>query len=354
MAGQLRSTAGFYGGSGVTPSPTPTPHARLARFILEQYGASGEVQVLTDTYGRILTQYTQDGDYRTACVWVPGDSRLDWDTAGDQELVTLLGKYGYNDALTIVDNDVTISDNGETETLTWDSEAMDFTVDVDMFQNGAQNMYFCTVNDGNRDVTILVDEDGKAIQVQTLGGFTDVLFSVANNGTEIDTITSDATYSRQDIINACGGAVNVTALDAGESVFLLVMGTHIQYCNGDNTTTTPTVNEIPFTLYVAKAWANAGFSEEIHANSSAPIYIQFNPAVSLDTVLRYPEQGAPMLDVRWQNGQWNVLWGGGIAGGNIQSDEPLTQIAINFNPGTDLSGKYTEFYPDGTMGGQIE
>lgn len=203
------------------------------------------MQVLTDTYGRILTQYTQDGDYRTACVYVPGDSRLDWDTASDQELVTLIGKYGYNDALIIVDNDVTISDNGETETLTWDSEAMDFTVDVDMFQNGAQNMYFCTVNDGNRDVTILVDENGKAIQVQTLGGYTDVLFSVANNGTEIDTITSDATYSRPDIINACGGAVNVTALDVEEDVFLLVKGTHVQYCNGVNTTTTPTVNSFP-------------------------------------------------------------------------------------------------------------
>lgn len=243
MAGQLRSSVGFLGGGGVTPSPTPTPKARLARFILAQYGVSGEVQVLTDTYGRILTQYTQDGDYRTACVYVPGDSRIDWDTASDTELVTLLGKYGYNDAITIVDNNVTINDNGETETLIWDSAAMDFTVDVDMFQNGTQNMFFRTVNDGSRDVTVLCDADGKAIMAPTLGEYSGVLFSVANNGTEIDTITSDGSISAAAVIQACGGSVNVTALDAGESVFLLVKGTHVQFCNADDLATTPEIEE---------------------------------------------------------------------------------------------------------------
>lgn len=241
MAGQLRSSVGFLGGGGVTPSPTPTPKARLARFILVPYGAEGEVQVLTDTYGRILTELDNGGGYRTACVYVPGDSRLDWDTAGDYELVTLLGKYGYNDALTFEGDNITINDNGESETLIWDDAAMDFTVDVELFQNGAQNMYFKTVNDGNSNVTVLVDADGKAIMAPTLGEYTDVLFSVANNGTEIDTITDDDTYSRADIINACGGSVNVTALDAGGSVFLLVMGTHVQYCNADDLSTTPSV-----------------------------------------------------------------------------------------------------------------
>lgn len=203
------------------------------------------MQVLTDTYGRILTQHDPDGDVRTAVVWVPGDSRIDWDDASDQELVTLLGKYGYNDALTIENSNVTINTNGETETLTWNSDAMDFTADVDMFQNGTQNMYYRTVNDGTRDVTVLVDADGKAIMAPTLGEYTSVLFSVANNGTEIDTITSGGSISTSAIIDACGGFVNVTVLDAGDSVFLLVMGTHVQYCNGDDTTTTPTVSTPP-------------------------------------------------------------------------------------------------------------
>lgn len=194
------------------------------------------MQVLTDTYGRILTQYDPDGDVRTAVVWVPGDSRIDWDDAADQELVTLLNKYGYNDALTIENLNVTISANGETETLTWDNTAMDFTVEVDMFQNGAQNMYFRTVNDGNREVTVLCDTDGKAITVPQLGKFTGVLFSVANNGTLIDTITEDETYSRTGIIEACGGSFNVTALEAGKSVFIVVMGTHVQYCTANGTT----------------------------------------------------------------------------------------------------------------------
>lgn len=210
------------------------------------------MQVLTDTYGRILTQYTEDGDYRTACVYVPGDSRIDWDTLSDQELVTLLGKYGNNDALTIENNNVTIDDNGESEMLIWDSAAMDFTVDVDVFQNGPQNMYFRTVNDGTSDVTVLVNADGKAITTPTLGEYTGVLFSVANNGTEIDTITEGSSISREGIINACGGSFNVTALDAGSSVFLLVMGTHVQYCNADNLATTPSVAEWP----IVEIWAD--------------------------------------------------------------------------------------------------
>ena len=199
------------------------------------------MQVLTDTYGRILTQYTQDGDYRTACVYVPGGNRFDWDTASDPELVTLLGKYGYNDAMTIENSNVTINDNGETETLIWDSAAMDFTVDVDMFQNGSQNMFFRTVNDGSRDITVLCDADGKAIVAPTLGEYSGVLFSVANNGAEIDTITSDSSISAAAVIQACGGSVNVTALDAGESVFLLVMGTHVQFCNSGDLSATPSV-----------------------------------------------------------------------------------------------------------------
>lgn len=94
---------------------------------------------------------------------------------------------------------------------------MDFTVDVGMFQNGAQNMYFRTVNDGSQDVTVLCNADGKAIHAPELGSYQNVLFTVADNGSKIDTITSDSSISREGVSNACGGDVNVTALDAGAS-----------------------------------------------------------------------------------------------------------------------------------------
>lgn len=278
------------------------------------------MQVLTDTYGRILTQYTQDGDYRTACVYVPGDSRIDWDTAADQELVTLLSKYGYNDAITFNENNVTISDNGETETLIWDSAAMDFTADVDMFQNGAQNMYFRTVNDGNRDVTVLVDADGKAIVAPTLGEYNGVLFSVANDGTEIDTITSESSISAAAVIEACGGSVNVTAINAGDSVFLLSMGTHVQYVNTDNTTTTPKVDALPLpasNLYAIKVggsyWLGNNQGKALHfVNNENPDWGQY-------VEIAYDEAS--------QQWDWSDSSGGGAAG--LESVDVETVLSNN-------------------------
>lgn len=255
---------------------------------------SGEVQVLTDTYGRIFTQHDPDGDVRTAVVWVPGDSRIDWDDASDQELVTLLGKYGYNDALTIENNNVTINDNGETETLIWNSAAMDFTVDVDMFQNGAQNMFFRTVNDGSQDVTVLVDADGKAIVAPTLGEYTGVLFSVANNGTEIDTITSGSSISAAAVIQACGGSVNVTALDAGASVFLIVMGTHVQFCNADDLTTTPAVNRLPGEVIPVEGDLQVFRNEsctEYATGYDRVVFVRVNRAIGYGDATQYGSSG---------------------------------------------------------------
>lgn len=324
MAGQLRSSVGFLGGGGVTPSTTPTPKARLARFILVPWGIEGEVQVLTDTYGRILTQYTQDGGYFTACVYVPGDGRLDWDDASEPELIRLLGKYGYNDALAIVNNNVTIGDHGETETLIWDDTAMDFTVDIDMFQNGAQNMYFRTVNDGSRDVTVLVDADGKAIMAPTLNEYTDVLFSVANNGTEIDTITEGDSISAAGIIQACGGSVNVTALDAGSSVFLLIMGTHVQYCNADNLTTTPTVT--PSTI-INSFRVNNNLLEYLDDNTWRKVTWknQLIPARLVEDdgeyVIEFEFTPSPMYDIN----NFNIVTNGTVGTGDVIE----AQLVIN-------------------------
>lgn len=279
------------------------------------------MQVLTDTYGRILTQYTQDGNYRTACVYVPGDSRIDWDTLSDQELVTLLGKYGYNDALSIEDNNVTINDNGETETLIWDSAAMDFTVDVDIFQNGAQNMFFKTVNDGNSNVTVLVDANGKAITAPTLGVYTDVLFSVANNGAEIDTITDDETYSRADIINACGDSVNVTALDAGSSVFLLVMGTHVQYCNADNLSTTPSVSRWP-TLIIY----GSENGDDVPTGLKSEVWLDIRAAVEQDVAIT---KGNARIDItREEYGGIGFIWSNEVTNKYFTALSPEAEYPI--------------------------
>lgn len=299
------------------------------------------MQVLTDTYGRILTQHDPDGDVRTAVVWVPGDSRIDWDDASDQELVTLLGKYGYNDALTIENNNVTINTNGETETLTWDSVAMDFTVDVDMFQNGTQNMYFRTVNDGTRDVTVLVDADGKAIHAQTLGIYTNVLFTVANNGTEIDTITEGSSISQEGIVNACGGSVNVTVLNAGESVFMLVKGTHIQYCNSDDSTTTPSVAEWAW----LEIFADEDCSELPQGNPTT-VYAKLKKLLTNNVTVPSDSGSALRIVMAQEPGDLNsIIWGSDwVYESEVNPNiGVLTLVTPNPNP-ISVDGIQTKFY----------
>lgn len=198
--------------------------------------------ILVDTYGRILTEYDSDGNFRTAVVWVPGDSRIDWDSASDTELVALLNKFGYNDALTIDagTKNVLISTNDETETLVWDNTAMNFTVDIDQWQNGTSNMFYRTVQINNQDVTVLCDADGKAIRAP-FGEYDTALFQVDNNGTSIDSITAGSSIAIADVITACGGATDVTNLNGGDVVELLVNGHYVQYINADSSTTTPSV-----------------------------------------------------------------------------------------------------------------
>lgn len=218
---------------------------------------------------------------------------------------------------------------------------MDFTIEVDMFQNGAQNMYFRTVYDGSQDVRVLCDANGKAIQAPTLGEYTNVLFTVDYYGTKIDTITDDDTYSRVGIINACGGAVNVTALDAGASVFLLVMGTHVQFCNADNLTTTPSVTEW--------AWL------EIYADENCTELPQGNPSTVFgklkksltENVLIPSETGDTlMVVVPSQPGDlYTVRWG--LDWIYESDDSPNVGISRmvsgNPNPGS-VEGIQTKFY----------
>lgn len=198
--------------------------------------------VLVDTYGRILTEYDSDGNFRTAVVWVPGDSRIDWDSASDTELVALLNKYGHNDALTIDEGtkNVIISTNDETETLVWDNTAMDFTVDFDQWQNGTANMFYRTVQVNNQNVTVLCDADGKAIRAP-FGQFDTAVFQVGDDGASIESITAGSSIAIADVVTACGGATDIANLDGGDVVELLVNGNYVQFCNTDSTTTTPMV-----------------------------------------------------------------------------------------------------------------
>ena len=198
--------------------------------------------VLVDTYGRILTQHDPDGDVRTAVVWVPGDNRFDWDDASDQQLVTLLNKYGYNDALTIEagTQNVTVDTNGETETLTWDNTTKNFNVDFDPWQNGTANMFYRTVKVSNLNLKVLCDADGKAIRA-SFGEHQTAVFTVDNDGTEIDTITEGSSIAIANVITACGGATDVTNLSGGDDVELLVNGNYVQFINTVTNTTTPSV-----------------------------------------------------------------------------------------------------------------
>lgn len=258
--------------------------------------------VLVDTYGRILTEFDSDGNFRTAIVWVPGDSRIDWDSASDTELVALLNKYGYNDALTIEagSKNVIINTNDETETLVWDNTAMDFTIDFDQWQNGTANMFYRTVEVNSQAVTVLCDADGKAIRAP-FGEYDTALFQVGNNGTEIDSITAGSSIAVADVITACGGATDVTNLNGGDVVELLVKGNYVQFINADNSTTTPSVAELPSPTPIAVAGAIQVFADEnctrYADGTQNEVYVRLNRSFGYNDAKEwggYPNTGASL------------------------------------------------------------
>lgn len=269
--------------------------------------------VLVDTFGRILTEYDSDGDYRTAIVWVPGDSRIDWDSASDAELVALLNKYGYNDALTIDEGtkNVIISTNDETETLVWNNTAMDFTVDFDQWQNGTANMFYRTVQVNNQNVTVLCDADGKAIRAP-FGQFDTAVFQVGDDGASIESITAGSSIAIADVVTACGGATDITNLNGGDVVELLVNGNYVQFCNTDNTTTTPNVNNLVIEAQGAVQIFKNEICSEYADGSETDLYLRFNRGFGYG-------QGK--------------LWGGNI-------DEPDTYLAITTPDSEDPQNYY--------------
>ena len=241
MAGQLRCPAGFLGGGGVTPSPPPKPDSRLVRSILVPYGVSGDVYIPVDKYGRIICM--NDDGVRFTPWWVDGESPAWFDDAADQVLVNAMSEHGYVDALQS-DGDpshpFTISLDDETEVITWNDATKDFNVNIPLWQNGTANMYYRAVPVNGRDLTVLCDADGKAIRAP-FGTWQTAVFTVGNNGAEIDSITEGSSIAIADVITACGGATDVDNVSGGESIELLVNGDFVQVVNADDTTTTPTV-----------------------------------------------------------------------------------------------------------------
>ena len=105
------------------------------------YGSSGDVYVLADKYGRVLVEHVEDGDYYRCVAWVDGETRFDFDSASDTELVTQMLNRGFVEGLTIGENlDVTVNIGGLTETYVWDGEKAEFDYDFDSWVNGSRTL----------------------------------------------------------------------------------------------------------------------------------------------------------------------------------------------------------------------
>lgn len=105
------------------------------------YGGSGDVYVLADEYGRVIVEHVEDGDYYQCVAWVDGETRFDFDSASDTELVNLMKNRGFVEGLTIGENlDVTVNIGRLTETYVWDAEKAEFDYDFDSWVNGSRTL----------------------------------------------------------------------------------------------------------------------------------------------------------------------------------------------------------------------
>lgn len=114
--------------------------------------------MLADKYGRVLVQHVEDGDYYQCVAWVDGDTRFDFDSASDQELVTVMIDRGFVEGLTIDDGlNVTVNIGGLTESYVWNDVSKEFDYDFDSWVNGSRTLTtkWFAKSDGTHELVVV-------------------------------------------------------------------------------------------------------------------------------------------------------------------------------------------------------
>lgn len=122
--------------------------------------------MLADKYGRILVQHVEDGDYYQCVAWVDGETRFDFDSASDTELVDLMKNRGFVEGLTIGENlDVTVNIGRLKETYVWDAEKAEFDYDFDSWVNGSRTLTtkWFAKSDGTPELVVVNSADEKPV-----------------------------------------------------------------------------------------------------------------------------------------------------------------------------------------------
>lgn len=151
------------------------------------YGGSGDVYVLADEYGRVLVQHVEDGDYYQCVAWVDGETRFDFDSASDTELVDLMKNRGFVEGLTIGENlDVTVNIGRLTETYVWDAEKAEFDYDFDSWVNGSRTLTtkWFAKSDGTPELVVVNSADEKPVYFYVGGAGTQQCLVVNYPGDE--------------------------------------------------------------------------------------------------------------------------------------------------------------------------
>ena len=271
------------------------------------YGSSGDVYVLADEYGRVLVQHVEDGDYYQCVAWVDGETRFDFDSASDTELVDLMKNRGFIEGLTIGENlDVTVNIGRLTETYVWDAEKAEFDYDFDSWVNGSRTLTtkWFAKSDGTPELVVVNSADEKPVYFYVGGAGTQRCLVVNYPGDEEQYFGLDLASEHPELTSwhsvdcyestAPGegmATLNIVNFGSDDNIFVITINEDGVYREGSARLPQPPV-PVPIPIEGAvQVFKDPFCSEYVTSGSYQAVYVRLNRAFGYGDKVKYGNPG---------------------------------------------------------------
>lgn len=328
------------------------------------YEDSGDLYMLVDKYGRVLVQHFDDGDYYQAIVW--SDTRFDWDSMAEPELLEVMNDRGYVEALTIAENlNVTVNIGAETETYVWNAAKAEFDHDFDFWANGERTLAlkWFQRESGSPFCAVVDDNSGGPITWNDQSGQGRCLV-LLNPGEEIPEFGFELLSQYPELEQDVAGLYEITCYESpvpgyiGVNTFVDDTGDNIFVMNiSDDGAYTESSAQLPVPpgppAIIAQIWAdNAG--SVIPTADSSPVYIHFYGPLTSSKQWIVNGQVALKVQIPSGSNTATITYGSSQSWGGYVSTPITVGKNTTLNGSGSLSGSYIRFYDDGSVSGVIE